>query len=205
MRCHPGKRLRRFLSEVGEKDELLEPKRTSCCARITSANCANSCWGEQLDTSVASRAGFFWCIFFCHFSKKMKKRRCLLRQKGRNAAQSPQTGEDLRMKWFFWGGFFGESLPVQMAWVYFGWDGGPPPATVTLSEKLEKKKWNPGSCGWLTFHKESIWSDWQDTKNSLMIQSPAFNTPASGRSLRPRRNLTTFKIVQWRLYGSSNI
>lgn len=27
-----------------------------------------------------------------------------------------------------------------MAWVYFGWDGGPPPATVTLSEKLGKKK-----------------------------------------------------------------
>lgn len=152
MRCHPGKRLRRFLSEVGEKDELLEPKRTSCCARITSANCANSCWGEQLDTSVASRAGFFWCIFFLSFLKENEKAAMSTEAKRPKRSSVAlnwwRSAHEVVFLGFF---FFGESLPVQMAWVYFGWDGGPPPATVTLSEKLEKKKVKPRELWMINF------------------------------------------------------
>ncbi len=55
------------------------------------------------------------------------------------------------------------------------------------------KKWNPESCGWLTFHKESIRSDWQETKNPLMIQSLAFNTPVSGRRLRLTQEFDNLK------------
>lgn len=140
MRCHPGKRLRRFLSEVGEKDELLESKRTSCCPRITSANCASSCWAAQLDGSKTR-----WVFSFIVWEHFLKSSDVFWGEKTKCSS--------VALKWWSstWRDFCANPFQSKMAWVYFGWVGGPPPATVTLSEKLENEKVKPRELWMINF------------------------------------------------------
>lgn len=81
-----------------------------------------------------------------------------------------------------------------MAWAHSG--------GCQLLSLLQKniKKWNPEGCRWLTFHKESIWHDWQDTKNAH--DSEFLILWCLAGVWGSHRNLTTLKIAQ-RLYGPS--
>lgn len=84
--------------------------------------------------------GSFGVFFFVISQRKWKSGDVYWGKKAETQLSRPKLVKICAWSGFFGFFFFGESLPVQMAWVYFGWDGGPPPATVTLSEKLEKKK-----------------------------------------------------------------